>query len=184
MKFITENQKGISLIITFFIMIVILAVVLSISTILYSEIKIIRNMGNSMASIFAADSGIEKVLYYDRQVIPTGATRGLCTMYLFDPEVNPNACRTNEYVPNLDSSVYCEPDPAFIVPQEGSDHGCDADVCSDCTIKFSTTFDNLTYYVTATVRPSGDLSIFQIESRGAFGSAQRQIQAITETVPD
>lgn len=65
-KFTNINrQKGVSLIITFFIMMIVLSVVLSISTLLYVQIKAIRNMGNSVISYYAAESGIEKVLYYD-----------------------------------------------------------------------------------------------------------------------
>ncbi len=67
---LSKQEKGVSLIITFFIMIIILTVVLSISVILYSEVKVIRNVSNSMASLYAAESGVEKVLYYDRQVLP------------------------------------------------------------------------------------------------------------------
>ena len=63
-------EKGVSLIITFFIMIIILTVVLSISVILYSEVKVMRNVGNSIVSYYTAESGIEKVLYYDKQVLP------------------------------------------------------------------------------------------------------------------
>ena len=73
-------QKGVSLIISFFIMVIILSVVLSVSALLYSEIKVIRNIGNSVVSFYAADSGIEKLIYYDRKVLPDGAVRGLCSM--------------------------------------------------------------------------------------------------------
>lgn len=75
-----NSQKGISLIITFFIMVIILSAVLAISAILYSEIKIIRNIGNSVAAFYLADSGVEKTLYYDRQEIPEEASRGICNI--------------------------------------------------------------------------------------------------------
>lgn len=55
-----DSERGVSLIITFFIMIIVLAVVLSISILLYSEVKVIRNIGNSMVSFYAGESGIEK----------------------------------------------------------------------------------------------------------------------------
>jgi len=41
-----NTQKGVTLIITFFIMTIMLAIVLGISVIMYSGIKIIRNIGN------------------------------------------------------------------------------------------------------------------------------------------
>ena len=126
---IKDNQKGVSLIITFFIMIIILSVVLSISIILYSEVKVIRNISNSMVGLYAADSGIEKVLYYDRQetsfssgqsctnnstcVDPkypicsggyctVSVSRGLCSMFA---SINPNSCPTSGA--QTDSSIYC-----------------------------------------------------------------------------
>ena len=43
---LARDERGVSLIITFFIMIIILSVVLSISIILYSEVKVIRNNRN------------------------------------------------------------------------------------------------------------------------------------------
>jgi hypothetical protein len=70
---INKDQKGVSLIISFFIMVIIVAIVLAITTLLYNEIKMIRNIGNSVVAFYAADSGIEKVLYYDRKVIPVGS---------------------------------------------------------------------------------------------------------------
>lgn len=73
-----ELEKGVALIITFFILTIILAIVLSISILLYNEIKIIRNIGNSVVAFYAADSGVEKVLYYDRKETPTGSARGIC----------------------------------------------------------------------------------------------------------
>jgi len=139
-----DSQKGVSLIITFFMMIIILAVVLFISVLLYSEVKIIRNVGDSMVSFFAADSGVEKVLYYDRKVLPTlikgecpigtecdpdqtcsnglctiPAKRGLCSMYTNDSGNNPNYCASdpNPLNPAIDHSIYCSPDINFTTPQ-------------------------------------------------------------------
>lgn len=82
------NEKGVALIITFFIMIIILAVTLSISSILYSEIKILRNIGSSVVAFYAADSGIEKVLYYDRQV-NTISGNSCSTTFDCDPSPTP-----------------------------------------------------------------------------------------------
>jgi hypothetical protein len=206
-----DNQKGVSLIITFFIMIIILAVVLSISILLYSEIKIIRNVGNSVVSFYAADSGIEKVLFYDRQVLPMTFTttacdidnpctaegqicnhnvcatpagpRGLCSIYLFDPVKYPDACPSD----SSEYGVYCAPDPAFLPPVStaAGHNGCDPSICDDCTISFTTAFDkdSKTYYVTtASVYPGPTTSDLEIKSRGFFGGAERQIQ-ITTTPP-
>lgn len=175
------RQKGISLIITFFIMIIILSVVLSISALLYSEVKIIRNMGNSVVSFYAADSGVEKLFYYDRQVLPlsgdgvNNVQRGLCSML----DAAHNTCN-NAKNPSYDSSIYCD---AVVMGQVGSsdsEKGCDYDVCDDCTISFNTNLDNgSSYNLTAQVYPLSGVSNFDIKSKGIFGgtqSAQREVE--------
>ena len=180
---IADKQKGVSLIITFFIMIIILSVVFSVSALLYSEIKVIRNIGNSVISFYAANSGIEKVLYYDDQVLPESAStdadgnqtitvgpRGLCSMYpynyLFNSLItntqwtNTLACPDSSVV-GLDNVVYCNVNNAINsgMPQSlSSDHdGCDPSVCDNCQIAFTGTLDNgATYSTTAKVFPSSN----------------------------
>lgn len=183
---IKNSEKGVSLIITFFILVIVLAVVLSISIILYSEIKIIRNIGDSVVAFYAADSGVEKTLYYDRKAVPEGATggkRGLCNLC--------NACPNGE-------CLDC------IVP---ATDGCNLTSCEDCTVTFNTTLSDLpnpkkTYSVTAVVsqdmtdNPTVKFSNLSIYSTGAYASAtganevKRAIQLDTQkdetknTVPD
>lgn len=187
-----DNQKGVSLIIVFFIMIIVLAVVLSISALLYSQVKVIRNIGNSVISYYAAESGVEKVLYYDRQVLPTNgescgpdvecasptysfcsnglciipSSRGLCS--IFDQSENNNYC-SEDQTPDTpgDHSIFCN-DPIL------SD-SCDPAVCDDCTIRFNTTFDNRTYFVTATV----NLTNLDVQSTGDFDKTERKIKIFT-----
>lgn len=64
---IFHPEKGAALLITFFIMGIALSVILGISAILISEIKMIRGMGYSVNAIYAADTGIEKLLYENNQ---------------------------------------------------------------------------------------------------------------------
>lgn len=188
---ISEKEKGVSLVITFFIMIIILAVVLSVSIILYSEVKIIRNIGNSVISLYAADSGVEKVLYYDSQVKPIleddkVAVRGLCSVYPYGPAENPNGCPKNSDISGLDSSIYCNPNPYYELPTPGvfdGIYGCDPDVCDDCKISFNTDLNSKTNYsVTSWVSTSVDESTgreytdLYIRSKGVFGGASRQIE--------
>jgi len=202
-------QAGVSLIITFFVMIIILSVVLSISALLYSEVKVLRNIGNSVASFYVADSGIEKVLYYDRQVLPNNgsicssdqdcvsspyvlcsngictipSSRGICTIF--------NTCISDQ-TPDAqgDRSIYCEPiigkdcNGETVINPTG---GCDPETCENCSVSFNAVFnrnyDKRNYCVTARVYPNADrtFSIFEINSRGAFSGTKRQIQAITAT---
>jgi len=171
-----DKQKGVSLIITFFIMLIVLAIVLSISALLYSEVKVIRNISNSMASLYAADSGIEKVLYYDRQIIPSGATRGLCSMLTFISKDTPY-CITNI---SSNPSIYCN-NPVITPLATG---GCAVNNCTNCQISFHSVFnDGGAYYVTAKVYFDGMFSNLEIESKGVFGSAGRQIKIRFEGNP-
>jgi len=166
----TKNQKGVSLIIAFFVMIIILSAVLSVSIILYSGIKILRNISNSIGGFFAADSGVEKVLYYDRQIVPEGAKRGLCS--IFDSN-NSGACIADPYPHKPgEHSIYCN-NPEI----EGD--GCDPGDCSECTIRFDTTLDSeigIEYTTTAKISSQEGKEVFEIKSKGIYNSTGRQIQ--------
>ena len=59
----SQTQKGISIYLSLMIMTVLLAIALGVSTILISQQKSIKGMGNSVIAFYAADSGIEKMLY-------------------------------------------------------------------------------------------------------------------------
>ena len=61
--FNTNSQKGVSLYIAFLIMTILLSIGLSMSTILVSEIKIMRGMGKSVIAYYAAETGIERALF-------------------------------------------------------------------------------------------------------------------------
>lgn len=190
MNIVFKKQKGVALIMSFFIMVIILAVVFSISGLLYSEIRIIRNMGNSTIAIFAADSGIEKVLYYDNKVFPNlpddaegnpvTAVRGLCTMYQANALTNPLACvpYTSD---GSDNSIFCNsPTTPQIKDGDLENHadGCDSTKCDDCKISFDSDFDDRQYHVDASIRPTldGENSIFEIDSLGTYGNTARKFK--------
>jgi len=151
---IKNSEKGVSLIITFFILVIVLAVVLSISVILYSEIRIIRNIGDSVVAFYAADSGVEKTLYYDRKVLPegmAGSKRGICNM------CNYESCSIKN-------------------PLEAG--GCDDTTCENCEVKFdSDLLNGKKYTVTAKVSqvlsqddPPLQFSNLTIDSIGSYNS--------------
>lgn len=174
-------EKGVSLIITFFVMVIVLAVILSVSSLLYSEIKIIRNIGDSVIAFYAADSGAEKILYFDRQVFAKASegqtiSRGLCSIFDFNAVTNPKACVGNQQGSTEDQkSLYCNKlrDPE---PLDTDGLGCDYDKCNNCKISFETAFNGKEYTVTATVSPLDDGSVkLLVESRGSFQGTARQI---------
>ncbi|MBI2053748.1 MAG: DUF2341 domain-containing protein [Candidatus Staskawiczbacteria bacterium] len=157
-----NSEKGISLIITFFILTIVLAVVLSISIVLYREIKIIRSVGNSVIAFYLADSGIEKVLYYDRRDKPVGTTSGICAMCdAFNP-----TCPAGLSEKILNCS--CE------VPS-GMD--CDPLSCTSCQVSFSTDINgNKDYNVTVDVLVQDGISDLGINSTGEFWRTKRAIK--------
>ena len=198
---ILKPEEGVSLILTFFIMVIILAIVLSISVLLYSEVKVLRNIGNSVASYYAAESGIEKVLYYDRQVrplvstttpCPTGTecppdqvcnngfcasaiSRGLCSI--------PTTCSSDSSTGSTgEHSIFCNstcPGNTCNPAQFGVTNDCTN--CTDCSVLFNTSFgssDGRTYSVTASVDSNNYLVI---ESRGTFNGTERQIRTTIST---
>lgn len=57
-----ENEKGLSLYLALVVMSILLAIVLGISTILVSQLKILRDVENSVVAFYAAETGIEKAL--------------------------------------------------------------------------------------------------------------------------
>ena len=146
----THWQRGVSLIITFSMMTVILAVVLSLTTILFNEIKIISNIGNSVQALYVAQSGIEKTLYYDRTQIPKKANRGLCNLC--------NACDAADCTSCLASALAV--------------NGCSVTSCTNCEITYTSTFDDKTYVIDAKVVTSGT-SIFTINAKGTYKDATR-----------
>lgn len=57
-----KNESGVSLYLTLIVMVTVLGIALGLSAILFSQIRVIRGMGNSVVAFYAADTGIEKVL--------------------------------------------------------------------------------------------------------------------------
>ena len=68
---ITKKEKGISLLFIVLIMGVILSIALGVSSILIQQIGTIGEVGDSVISFYAADSGIEQELY-DVYQLPDG----------------------------------------------------------------------------------------------------------------
>ncbi|KKN91784.1 hypothetical protein LCGC14_0214570 [marine sediment metagenome] len=63
-------QRGVAIYLAIVIMFVLLGIGLGISTLLVGQIRIIRGMGYSVVALYAADTGIERVLYAIRKENP------------------------------------------------------------------------------------------------------------------
>lgn len=160
---IKSSEKGVSLIITFFIMIIVLSVVLALSSLLYSEIKLIRNISYSISAFYTADSGVEKVLFYDRQVLPETGDRGLCSIC----QNCPNGSGSVEFCYNCQTETL-----------DDFGYGCNPDICDNCKISFNTSFEGRLYEVVSMVSLDSDkkFSELKIESKGVFNNVARRFE--------
>lgn len=170
-----QNERGVALVITFFIMVMIVASVLFASLFLYSRITLIRNVSDSVASFYLADSGIEKVFYYDRKMIPAGATRGVCQM------CNSQSGSQNGSCPDSGDFLGCSCTsmvPGSVDPTQG----CDPSVCDDCQMNFDTLYGNKQYSVKVTVFPPNDPNDLKIQSFGLFDNIGRAIEVLVDFI--
>lgn len=160
---IQNSNRGVSLIIVFLVMTVMISIVLSIGTILFNEIKIIGTIGNSTSAFYSADTGIEKTSYLDRKKIPNGSTRGFCDIC--------NSCNQN----GIDPSTFCS--NCTLTPIVNN--GCDLEVCNNCYLVYDASVADKTYTVYASVTPdplNASITIFKINSKGFFRQNIRQIE--------
>ena len=162
-----NSQKGISLLIAFLVMTTMLAVILSVSAILFNKIKIIGDLRDSVSSFNATYSGFEKTLYFDRKQIPGGGNRGLCNIC--------NICPTDQNDPLGDFGAHCnnctptDLDPTTL-------NGCDLQNCINCELTYTTVFDGRTYNVDAKATPnalSPLLSDLYVSSQGFYRNTTR-----------
>lgn len=70
-------ESGVSLYFAVIITSLLLAITLGLSTILISQIKILKEMGDSVIAFFAADTGMEKILFLDTTCLKSNCTSTL-----------------------------------------------------------------------------------------------------------
>lgn len=58
-----KSQQGVSVLIAILIMTILLSIGLGVSTILLRQTRMIKGMGDSVVAFYAADTGMERVLY-------------------------------------------------------------------------------------------------------------------------
>jgi len=102
-----KNQKGVSIFLVLVIMTIFLAAVLGLSTILFSQIGMVREMGYSVVAFYAADSGIENILYKDfveciqsscnLSYCIAGCSTGLSSPSSFNETLNNGALTTSTF---------------------------------------------------------------------------------------
>lgn len=152
-----NSQKGVSLTIAFLVMTVMLATVLGFSTMVFNQIKMLDDIENAVSSFYAAESGIEKTLYFDRKQIKKNdnATRGLCSIC--------GKCK------NCSS---CKLSPL-------SANGCNFITCSDCRVTYKSVFDGRSYDVSATVTPG---AFFESSVTGMYGDSTTNASVTSDAI--
>jgi len=176
-----QGERGVVLIVTFFIMIIVLLVTLFLSGLLYNEIRIGRNIVFSVIAYYSADSGVEKFFYYDRKILPEidgmRVERGLCV--LGEKDLNPKACLPdpNPGGKGEEKSIYCNNWEKST--QDPAGEGCDPMICNNCQIKFNSDLDETRYSIIATVFPAQEQEAtpsLTLYSKGKFHNVVRQIE--------
>lgn len=148
---IEQKEKGIALLITFLIMGIGISIVLGVSAISLSEIKMMRGMGDSVKAFYAADSGIEKTIYYDRKQIPEEGKRGLCDICTSCVSTDCQNCTT-------------------------IGQNCDVSNCSNCLIIYSSSFNGKEYDISAVITSYEGNSVTTIKSYGNYEKTTRAIE--------
>ncbi len=66
MSYNNKNSRGVSVFLAVIILSILLAIALGLNAILVSQIRMIKGMGDSINSFYAADTGVERIMYEDK----------------------------------------------------------------------------------------------------------------------
>ncbi len=156
-----KYQKGISIFIIMTIISMVSITILGVTAIMTSEMKISRNIGDSVIAFFVADTGIERSFYYDRKKIPQGANRGFCN--ICDSCLNCYECVTESTIVEED--------------------GCNPLTCHGCKISFyDDTLNNRRYKISAETNQGDGLTKTIFKSYGDFRETTRAIELSITTI--
>jgi len=135
-----NQQKGISLIVTFLIMTIMLSMVLGLTTILFSQTKVINNASNSFSSFYSADSGVEKTYYLKETA---GSFCNIC-------------------------AICTDCSDCTLTPLEIG--GCELGTCNNCRLTYDSSFDDRSYRIDASLTPESDpgFSNICVKSEGFY----------------
>ena len=61
-------QRGVSLYITFMIMTILMGIAFGMSSLLFSQLGILKGMGHSVLAFYATEAGLERALYIDNTI--------------------------------------------------------------------------------------------------------------------
>ncbi|OGF61994.1 hypothetical protein A2662_03040 [Candidatus Giovannonibacteria bacterium RIFCSPHIGHO2_01_FULL_45_33] len=92
-----RGQKGVILFLAVIIMAILLSIGLGISVILIGQIRMVRDIGNSVIAFYAADTGIEKALLNRGNPIPVFGTLGNAANYTVEVFGSGSDCLGDNY---------------------------------------------------------------------------------------
>lgn len=153
-----NSQRGVTLIITFLIMTVMLAIALNVSLLFFGEVKIVGDVGNSVTAFYAADSGLEQVTYLDRKA---GGFCNICDNPAYGVMATCNSTSCVPEGPN--GGCYSELQPG----------GCSPTSCNNCRLQFYSTIDGKTYHIDAEVYPVGASTVLDLQAKGVYQNITR-----------
>lgn len=73
-----ESERGISLYIAFMIMTTLLGIALGMSSLLFSQLIILKGVGHSVLAYYATEAGLERALYFDNTVCLEAVDHAVC----------------------------------------------------------------------------------------------------------
>jgi len=84
-----KKRRGSALYFTLIVVSIISAIAFGISSILFSQLRLIRGMGHSVVAFYNADNGIEQLLYQTRSLMTIEAGEGEGEGYSYKYESEP-----------------------------------------------------------------------------------------------
>src|SRR3989344_7330449 len=89
---INNNQNGVALLLTVIILSIVTSIAILVANIVITQLKLSKDIDNSQAAIFAADSGIEWQLYQIRKsaIVPMPTMSNGATINVTVTGVSPN----------------------------------------------------------------------------------------------
>lgn len=157
---IKNPQKGVAIVITFFVMTVMIVSVSSIGALLLRENTAISDVTNSMVARYVADAGIESVFYYNGGQHPLKP--GICNIC--------NVCDS----PGQAASLRCSSCQATALEFGG----CNIASCGHCAITYESFFNDKSYQVSLTIdKDEQNPAIYDIsvKSTGTYKNISREM---------
>ena len=78
-----QSQKGVSIYIAFMIMTTLLGIALGVSSLLFSQLGILRGMGHAVLAFYATESGVEHALFLDNTFCASEVEHAPCLITEF-----------------------------------------------------------------------------------------------------